>query len=410
MKVPKYFYEKNYFSSRESLTLNKNNTENNNKDNNNKLYINYNVNNEHNKASNNNFYCLTTDDPSIEFNNYSNFNLTNKLIYSKNKLNKEIKNSNTNKINNYKKINILLRGNTIDYSDIKICNNKENKNFFSKYYIYNNYLKKNRTGKQINIYPDNYKSKILENKNRSLAYLNVNNKINYSTERNNELLNLTNNKNKYKIKKEKKEKKEKKIYKINLKFNKFKDNNINKIQDKKQCNIYYNNLLNKSYKSGNNEKEDIINNNTDKNDEAMSKELFSLLVKKLNKALEENDHDKKLIKKLKEENLKLNEKIKSDNKYNEIALNQKSKEINEIQKNKDILIRENEKLKIDIMKLKMEFNNKYYSNLNNGIRNKQKDENELSKLDSICSLIGGLNEINNDKEKDLIIVNKNKDL
>ena len=118
---------------------------------------------------------------------------------------------------------------------------------------------------------------------------------------------------------------------------------------------------------------------------------------------------KKKLNILKEENIKLNQIINLDKANNELILKQKTKEISELKKDKELLKKENEKLKLEILKLKMIIRKKHFSCSNN--RNKQIDDHDLNQLDSICSLIGGLSGYSNySTEKELIYVNKNKNL
>ena len=417
--MSKYLEEfKNYKSGREIMTK-KNNS------NNKRCITSYNINDKNYDSNNNNLYCISLGNSPTEYSSYSNLNLNlkdrSKMIYFKNKLKKDIKNINTHSINNYRK-NLILRQNTIDYNDDNTY--KKNRgtidsNYNNYYnYIYNNSLKTNKTGLIINnnfekkiIFKDNNKNN-LKNKNKSLTNLQINNKLFLSPEKSHEFLNLINrNKNI--------QKKQKSIYKIikkkEIKSKRLeKENIINKSTNfyNKQNNIDYKNILDEDYFRNNNEKEEennIYNNDKDKNDETMSKELFSLLVKKLNNALEENEQEKRKLNILTKENIKLKQIINLDKTNNEIILKEKTKEINELKKDKEVLKKENEKLKLEILKMKMKKRKKHSSNANNRI--KQVDDHDLNQLDSICSLIGGSNGYSNySTEKELIYVNKNKNL
>ena len=417
--MSKYLEEfKNYKSGREIMTK-KNNS------NNKRCITSYNINDKNYDSNNNNLYCISLGNSPTEYSSYSNLNLNlkdrSKMIYFKNKLKKDIKNINTHSINNYRK-NLILRQNTIDYNDDNTY--KKNRgtidsNYNNYYnYIYNNSLKTNKTGLIINnnfekkiIFKDNNKNN-LKNKNKSLTNLQINNKLFLSPEKSHEFLNIINrNKNI--------PKKQKSIYKIikkkEIKSKRLeKENIINKSTNfyNKQNNIDYKNILDEDYFRNNNEKEEennIYNNDKDKNDETMSKELFSLLVKKLNNALEENEQEKRKLNILTKENIKLKQIINLDKTNNEIILKEKTKEINELKKDKEVLKKENEKLKLEILKMKMIKRKKHSSNANNRI--KQVDDHDLNQLDSICSLIGGSNGYSNySTEKELIYVNKNKNL
>ena len=417
--MSKYLEEfKNYKSGKEIMTK-KNNS------NNKRCITSYNINDKNYDSNNNNLYCISLGNSPTEYSSYSNLNLNlkdrSKMIYFKNKLKKDIKNINTHSINNYRK-NLILRQNTIDYNDDNTY--KKNRgtidsNYNNYYnYIYNNSLKTNKTGLIIN---NNFEKKIifkdynknnLKNKNKSLTNLQINNKLFLSPEKSHEFLNIINrNKNI--------QKKQKSIYKIikkkEIKSKRLeKENIINKSTNfyNKQNNIDYKNILDEDYFRNNNEKEEennINNNDKDKNDETMSKELFSLLVKKLNNALEENEQEKRKLNILTKENIKLKQIINLDKANNEIILKEKTKEINELKKDKEVLKKENEKLKLEILKMKMIKRKKHSSNANNRI--KQVDDHDLNQLDSICSLIGGSNGYSNySTEKELIYVNKNKNL
>ena len=417
--MSKYLEEfKNYKSGKEIMTK-KNNS------NNKRCITSYNINDKNYDSNNNNLYCISLGNSPTEYSSYSNLNLNlkdrSKMIYFKNKLKKDIKNINTHSINNYRK-NLILRQNTIDYNDDNTY--KKNRgtidsNYNNYYnYIYNNSLKTNKTGLIINnnfekkiIFKDNNKNN-LKNKNKSLTNLQINNKLFLSPEKSHEFLNIINrNKNI--------QKKQKSIYKIikkkEIKSKRLeKENIINKSTNfyNKQNNIDYKNILDEDYFRNNNEKEEennIYNNDKDKNDETMSKELFSLLVKKLNNALEENEQEKRKLNILTKENIKLKQIINLDKTNNEIILKEKTKEINELKKDKEVLKKENEKLKLEILKMKMIKRKKHSSNANNRI--KQVDDHDLNQLDSICSLIGGSNGYSNySTEKELIYVNKNKNL
>ena len=417
--MTKYLEEfKNYKSGREIMTK-KNNS------NNKRCITSYNINDKNYDSNNNNLYCISLGNSPTEYSSYSNLNLNlkdrSKMIYFKNKLKKDIKNINTHSINNYRK-NLILRQNTIDYNDDNTYKKNRgtidsNYNNYNNY-IYNNSLKTNKTGLIINnnfekkiIFKDNNKNN-LKNKNKSLTNLQINNKLFLSPEKSHEFLNIINrNKNI--------QKKQKSIYKIikkkEIKSKRLeKENIINKSTNfyNKQNNIDYKNILDEDYFRNNNEKEEennIYNNDKDKNDETMSKDLFSLLVKKLNNALEENEQEKRKLNILTKENIKLKQIINLDKTNNEIILKEKTKEINELKKDKEVLKKENEKLKLEILKMKMIKRKKHSSNANNRI--KQVDDHDLNQLDSICSLIGGSNGYSNySTEKELIYVNKNKNL
>ena len=417
--MSKYLEEfKNYKSGREIMTK-KNNS------NNKRCITSYNINDKNYDSNKNNLYCISLGNSPTEYSSYSNLNLNlkdrSKMIYFKNKLKKDIKNINTHSINNYRK-NLILRQNTIDYNDDNTYKKNRgtidsNYNNYNNY-IYNNSLKTNKTGLIINnnfekkiIFKDNNKNN-LKNKNKSLTNLQINNKLFLSPEKSHEFLNIINrNKNI--------QKKQKSIYKIikkkEIKSKRLeKENIINKSTNfyNKQNNIDYKNILDEDYFRNNNEKEEennIYNNDKDKNDETMSKDLFSLLVKKLNNALEENEQEKRKLNILTKENIKLKQIINLDKTNNEIILKEKTKEINELKKDKEVLKKENEKLKLEILKMKMIKRKKHSSNANNRI--KQVDDHDLNQLDSICSLIGGSNGYSNySTEKELIYVNKNKNL
>ena len=417
--MSKYLEEfKNYKSGKEIMTK-KNNS------NNKRCITSYNINDKNYDSNNNNLYCISLGNSPTEYSSYSNLNLNlkdrSKMIYFKNKLKKDIKNINTHSINNYRK-NLILRQNTIDYNDDNTYKKNRgtidsNYNNYNNY-IYNNSLKTNKTGLIINnnfekkiIFKDNNKNN-LKNKNKSLTNLQINNKLFLSPEKSHEFLNIINrNKNI--------QKKQKSIYKIikkkEIKSKRLeKENIINKSTNfyNKQNNIDYKNILDEDYFRNNNEKEEennIYNNDKDKNDETMSKDLFSLLVKKLNNALEENEQEKRKLNILTKENIKLKQIINLDKTNNEIILKEKTKEINELKKDKEVLKKENEKLKLEILKMKMIKRKKHSSNANNRI--KQVDDHDLNQLDSICSLIGGSNGYSNySTEKELIYVNKNKNL
>jgi hypothetical protein len=195
MKMSKYLDELKYYKSgKENMTNNNNNK---------RCITSYNINEKNIDNNNNNLHCMTLGNSPTEYSSYSNLNLNvkdrSKMIYFKNKLKKDIKNINTHSINNYRK-NLILRQNTIDYNDNNTCkNNREtidsNYNNYSNY-IYNNTLKKNKTGLIINnnfekkiTFKDNNKNN-LKNKNRSLTNLQVNNKLFSSPEKNHEFSNL----------------------------------------------------------------------------------------------------------------------------------------------------------------------------------------------------------------------------
>ena len=302
-------------------------------------------------------YCHTTGNQPIESYNYSNINLKfkkkSKYIYFKNKKLKKNLLLNNNLNNALEKRYTL---NTIDFKEGITPTNKVfieskiNKN------IFNNTLRKNKTGLQLNkiffekINNENRKGK---NINKSLKNLHLNdNKINLQFEENNKIINS------YKIINNNKLIKLKRIKKKNVED----IQNIGEIEEERK-------------------------NSNHKTDEVISKKLFNLLLKRLNKSIEDNEKDQKIIKKLKEENNKLKQKILLNSKNNEIALKQKSKEFFEIKNNRDTLKIENEKLREDIIKLIM----KIKENYNNKLKKEIIEDNiQLNKLDSICSSIRGL--------------------
>ena len=317
-----------------------------------------------NNDNNFHIYCNTTENQPIESYHFSNINLNiqskKNMIYYKNKFIKnKLFNSNLNSNKNYK---YIIRANTIEYNEENTPMNTEKmETDYNKYIYNNNILRKNNTGLKLN---KNYfgklkieKSKPIQNKSLKNIKLN-NNKINLYKQNKNKIVNS---------------------------FNYIKKNNNNRIINiKKRINKKIDNL------NDNDLDEELLNSNT--NDEGMTKELFNLLVKKLNKSIEENERGKKIIKKLKEENNKLHHKIISENKKNEILLKNKAKEIIEIKKERNSLKQENEKLKSEIMKLIMKIKENY--NRNNKDSKKLKEDNlQLNQLDSICSSIGGLSAI-----------------
>lgn len=397
--MSKYIDELKHYKSGRELMTTKNNSNNNKR-----CITSYNISDKNKDNNNNNLYSMTIGNSPTEYSSYSNLNLNlrdrSKMIYFKNKLKKDVKNINTHSINNYRK-NLILRQNTIDFNDDNMIKNNRgtidsNYNNYTNY-IYNNSLKQNKTGLIVNnnfgkkiILKDNNNRKYFKNKNKSLTNLQINNKIFLSPEKSHEFTNLINrNKNI--------PKKQKSVYKI-VKKKEIKNKRLEK-DNNKQNNIDYKNISD--------EENNVYNSyDKDKNDETMSKELFSLLVKKLNNALEENEQEKKRIKILKEENIKLKQIIDLDKTNNELMLKERTNEINELKKDKDILKKENEKLKLEILKLKMIIRKKHSSYANN--RNRQIEEQDLNQLDSICSLIGGLSDYSTEKE--LIYVNKNKNL
>ena len=305
-------------------------------------------------------HCTTGENQPIETYNHTNINLNfkkqSKLIYYKNKLKRNLL-FNNNLNNTLDKRPTL---NTIDFKDGITPTNKifiESK--INKYIVNNNTLRKNNTGLQLNknffekINNDNVKGK---NINKSLKNLKLNyNKINLHSEKD----------------------------KIINSFKKIKNNNkLIKIKD----------IINKKDEDIQNLvdiEEEIINSNN-KNDDVMSKELFNLLVKRLNKNIEDNEKDQKIIKKLKEENNKLKQKLLLESKKNETALKKKFKELFEIKKNRDFLKKENEKLREEILKLIMKIKENYNNKLNKDKQIIKEDNMQLNQLDSICSSIGGL--------------------
>ena len=307
-----------------------------------------------NKTTDNNIhiYCNTSENNHpIESYNYSNINLNfnngKKMIYYKNKLKKNILIN--CKLNTNPKSEYILRTNTIDYDEENKRNNGVIETRYNNYiYNINNTLRKNKTG---------FKNLKLNN-NKLNLYTDKENK--YSTS----LRYIKNNNNKM----------------IQIR------NTINKNND------YFQDFLEKE--------DDIINsnnnnNNNNNNDEIMSKELFNLLVKKLNKSIEDNEKSQKIIKKLKNENNRLKQKIFVDKKKNDLLLNRKTKEIIEITLSRDNLKKENEQLKSELLKLKMKFKETYNNRNNNAYQKSKEDNNQLLKLDSICSSIGGINAFSN---------------
>lgn len=329
-----------------------------------------------NKTTDNNIhiYCNTSENNHpIESYNYSNINLNfnngKKMIYYKNKLKKNILIN--CKLNTNPKSEYILRTNTIDYDEENKRNNGVIETRYNNYiYNINNTLRKNKTGLNLNknilkkIKIDNGKSK-LHNKSFKNLKLN-NNKLNLYTDKENK-------------------------YSTSLRY--IKNNNNKMIQIRNTINKnndYFQDFLEKE--------DDIINsnnNNNNNNDEIMSKELFNLLVKKLNKSIEDNEKSQKIIKKLKNENNRLKQKIFVDKKKNDLLLNRKTKEIIEITLSRDNLKKENEQLKSDLLKLKMKFKETYNNRNNNAYQKSKEDNNQLLKLDSICSSIGGINAFSN---------------
>lgn len=320
-------------------------------------------------------FCNNTTDNNraIKNYNYSNINLNlkkkNKMIYYKNQLKKSILLNNNININSDNKY--IIRSNTIDYKDEITPKNKLPIETKFNNFIYNyNILRKNSTGIILN--KNNlYKLRINNDKNhiynKSLKNLKLSNhKINLYTENENDLSNS-----------------------FHYIKNDDRDNNINKIfkiKKKANKNIDVENIsLN----------EDELLSSKNNNDEFLSKELFNLLVKKLNKTIEENEKYHKTIRKLREDNYKLKQKMFLDKKKNEQALNKKMKEIFEIKKSRDNLQRENEILKSDIIKIMIKFKETFNNRNNIEYQNSKNDNMQLNQLDSICSSIGGLSPLNN---------------
>ena len=329
-----------------------------------------------NSTSNNNnilLYNNTVENHPIESYKHSNFtfkiNKPKKMIYFKNKLRKNLLFN--HKLNN--NINIdtqyLIRSNTLDYNDeINPINKGVYETQYTNYIYDKNTLRKNRTGLNINknlfdkIKMDSGKAKRHTKSLKNLKLINKNYKKNLFTE--NKLAN-------------------------SLQF--IKNNTNNKI-------IKIKNTINKKIDEIDENEEDLLNSNN--NDAKNSKELFNLLVKKLNLSIEENEKDQKIIKKLKEENNKLKQKIISEKKKNEIILNKKEKELFEIKKSRDVLKNENKKLKADILKLIITIKESYNNRNKNKEFSKLKDDIQLNQLDSICSSIGGLSAFCNNFEKE----------
>ena len=328
-----------------------------------------------NYSSNNNnipLYNNTVENHQIDSYKHSNINLKinkpNKMIYFKNKLKKNLLFN--KKLNN--NINIdtqyLLRANTLDNNDeINPINKGVYETQYTNYIYDKNTLRKNKTGLNINknlfdkIKMDSAKAKRHTKSLKNLKLVNKNYKKNLFTE--NKLAN-------------------------SLQF--IKNNTNNRI-------IKIKNTINKKIDEIDENEEDLLSSN---NDEKISKELFNLLVKKLNISIEENEKDQKIIKKLKEENNKLKQKIISDKKKNELILNKKEKELFEIKKSRDVLKNENKKLKADILKLIITIKESYNNRNKNKEFSKLKDDIQLNQLDSICSSIGGLSAFCNNFEKE----------
>ena len=309
-------------------------------------------------------FCNTSGNQPIETFLGSNINMNmkkqNKLIYYKNKLKKSLLLKN-NLSNNTKKQHSL---NAIDFKDqISPVNKELFKSKINKYIASQNTLRKNMTGLQL-------KKDFLDKVSFDYGKFKNNNKS---------LKNLSNNIFSY-FDKDKKLKKT-----INFMKN-HKNNKLNKIKE----------AINTKNEYIPNIEEEIINN---KNDDKMSKELFNLLVKRLNKSIEDNEKDQKIIRKLREENNKLKQKIFLDSKKNEMTLRKQAKELFEIKKNRDFLKKENQKLKEDMLKLILTIKENKKSN-NNNLKFKE-DNIQLNQLDSICSLIGSLSALSsNSTEKE----------
>ena len=308
-------------------------------------------------------YCNTTENKPIETYSYSNINLNfkknNKLIYFKNKFKKDILLNNNTKSNSNTKY--ILRGNTIDFKEaISPIHKGVTETKYNKYIFNNITLRKNKTGLNINknnFKKDNGNSKI----HKSFKNLKFNKyKLNLYSDQENKIENsmnyMSNNNNR--------------IIEIKNKTNKKND--------------FFDDIIDK----------ELLLNSNNNSDEVLSKELFNLLVKKLNISIEENEKGQKIIKKLMDENNKLKQKLFVETKKNEINFKKKNKEINDLKKNNENLKKEKEKLQNEIIKLLMS-NKEIYNNRNKDNKyNKTKDDNvQLNQLDSICSSIGGISGI-----------------
>jgi len=308
-------------------------------------------------------YCNTTENKPIETYNDSNININlkkhDKLVYFKNKFKKDLLINNNSKSNFNTKY--ILRGNTIDFKEhISPINKGVTETKYNKYIFNNITLRKNKTGLNINknnFKKDNGNSKI----HKSFKNLKLNKyKLNLYSDKENKLENSMN-------------------------YMKNNNNRIIEIKNKiNKKNDFFDDIIDK----------EILLNNNNNSDEVLSKELFNLLVKKLNKSIEENEKGQKIIKKLMDENNKLKQKLFVETKKNEINFKKKNKEINDLKKNNENLKKEKEKLQNEILKLLMS-NKEVYNNRNKDNKyNKTKDDNvQLNQLDSICSSIGGISGI-----------------
>ena len=287
-------------------------------------------------------FCNTIEKQPIEDYIHSDINCnlkkSNKFIYYKNKLKNSLLKKN---------INQKISSNTIVLEDTTSPTNKECfESKVNKMIISNNTLRKNKTGLQLKKeFFDKINKDYRKEKNNDKSLKNFNNIINLH------------------IDKDRKPKKS---------FNcmKNKTNKLTKIK----------NLINKKDEFIQNVEEETINSN--RNDDTMPKELlFNLLVKRLNKSIEDNEKDQKIIKKLRDENNKLKQKILLDSKKNEMTIKKQTKELFEMKKNNDILKKENQQLREDMIKLILTIKENQKAN---------NDNMQLNQFDSICSSIGGL--------------------
>ena len=319
------------------------------------------------------------------------------------------------------KFDTLKRITTKQFIENEKANNCKNSVYspIESYNANNSKLKQNFQNKEL--YPKKFQKKVIIKRNMILnSYSLEKNDINFpiltEVEYSNSNYNINNNPNKikkrnliglklkdkmnYKLMKNKSDSIEK--FKLRNKINVYKDNakkiatnSINFIpKNNKKIKIFNNKTLtNKSKHSLNDGYLRNESNRNCKEEEVMPKELFNLFVKKLNKSIEENEKYQKIIKKLKEDNNKLRQKILLDSKKAEFTIKMKNKEINEIQKSKDNLKSENEKLKnevLNLLKIIKENNNKMAEgNLQN------------NQLDSVYSFIGGFSAVcRNSTEKE----------
>ena len=226
------------------------------------------IDNDTDENINNDFhtYCNTTENKPIETYSYSNINLNfkknNKLVYFKNKFKKDILLNNNSKSNSNTKY--IVRGNTIDFKDgISPIHKGVTETKYNKYIFNNITLRKNKTGLNINknnFKKDNGNSKI----HKSFKNLKFNKyKLNLYSDQENKIdnsMNYMNNNNNNRI--------------IEIK------NKTNKKND------FFDDIIDK----------ELLLNSNNNSDEVLSKELFNLLVKKLNKSIEENEKGQKIIK------------------------------------------------------------------------------------------------------------------